>query len=311
MQFTPPRAKRRWKKLILSLAAIIVILLIGGGVLVWMKVQAAKNNPDTAFKDALVASLQTKQIEADTTAGSANTQAQFDFSSMTNPLVSTQSTFAINGKYFSGTGYGSLQNTYFSYTKLPSSVPSSVAGVTLMAWVQLRAQGRLPVGVNPALVNASDPRYQDYGPVIFGNYPLKTSTQLADFLITNHAYRYQTGQVTHTQLANTKVFAYPVKLDVGFIKIAAESAALTSKLTPADLQNALDAYEALRGASGTIYVDRATHHIQEITLQKNGQTTTVVYSHYNNVSLPGEPQTKLTWQYFAPLEAQIEAGKKK
>jgi hypothetical protein len=308
-QFVPPKTKKR-RRFVAPLLAVLAVLLIAAGIGVWLHIQAAKNNPDTALKEALLASLDVQQLQTQTTNGTASSVTQYDFSSPTSPLISNQVTFDMNGATFQGKAYGSLQNTYFSYTKLPPSVSSQITSVVQDAWVQLRAKGVLPVGVSPALAKLSDPRYEDFGPVVFGNYSQKTREQLANFMLT-HVYNYQKGHVTHTTLAGTKVFVYPIKLDVGYLKIAVQSAAFSVGIAPADVQNAVDALDNFKGADVTLYVSSAQHRIQEIMLKNNGQTTTIAYDHYNNVTLPDEPVTKLTWQEFAPLEAQIESPKKK
>jgi len=261
------------------------------------------------LKDALFASLQARQLETQTTSGSASSVTLYDFSSPSSPLVSNRATFLMNGASFQGTAYGSLQNTYFSYTKLPPSVSTQIASAVQDGWVQLRSKGVLPASVSPMLANLSDPRSEDFGPVIFGNYSQKTREQLANFML-SHVYSYQKGQVTHTTLAGTKVFAYPIKLDVGYLKIAVQSAAFSVGISPSDIQNTVDALDSFKSADVTLYVDMAHHRIQEIVLKNNGHTTTITYDHYNNVTLPDEPATKLTWQEFAPLEAQIESPKK-
>ncbi len=302
-----PQAAKNRRRFILPIVVVLVVLLAGAGTAAWLHEQAIRNNPDTALQDALLADMTLNQVQVQTNAGVTSSQVLYDFSTAGKPLVSNQATITLAGSQFQIAGYGSLQNTYVSYTKLPAKVSPAISSAILNAWVQLRSNGTLPTGVNPTLANVADPRYQSFGLVVVGNYPLKTRQQVVNFLVSNKAYAYDRARVTHTVLSGVKVLAYPVTLNTGFIKVANQSVAVGLNLTPADVQAASDALNAFRGAKATLYIDVATHHIRQLTVNQNGQTTTYAYSHFNNVTLPNEPATKLTWQEFSPLQAQLEA----
>ncbi len=301
--FAPPpkRSRRRW----LPIAGItLLVLLIIAGIVGWLHIRSVQANPNTVFKDALLASLSTSQLESQTSGGSGNSQVDFDFSDMKNPQVSSQSTIIRYGASFKVAAYGSTKNSYMSYTAFPAGVASNITTVSKDAWIQLRANGILPPGVPASLAELADPRYQAFGPLVFGNFPEANRAKLVDYLLKQHIYKYQLTKVTHTKLGDTKVYAYPVSLNLGFLKVFIQSAANSEGFTPSDVQAAINDLDALKNASATIYVSDSGHHIVQLDVNQSGQTTSTSY-HYK-AAVAAEPQTKLKWQDFASVQLQID-----
>jgi hypothetical protein len=258
----------------------------------------------------LLASLSLTKLQTQTTAGNSHTEAKYDFSAITNPIVSTAATIQLNGLNFGVDGYGSAKNTYISYTKLPANVNSALATTVKNGWIQIRSNSAIPKDVNPALANLADPRYQAFGPIVTGNFADKTRQQLVRFMQQHHVYKYDINNISKTSLGGEKVLAYPVDIDTSYLKIVNQSAASSEGLSPEDIQAAIDALGELKGAKTTIYVSTSDHTFARLDATRGDQTVTKTYSHYNDVTLPDEPQTKLLWQTFAPFQAQLEAQAK-
>lgn len=302
----PPRQPQRWRKLVLVAFCVLAVLVLVGGAAYWWHWQTVRNNPTTVFQDALQSSLATNQVQANTTTPTGTIQVDYDFTSLKNPLVSSQATVQLYGAQFQVEGYGSAQNTYASYAKFPASMPASITNVAQNSWVQLRSKGIEPPTVSAVLSNLDDPRYQDFGPLVFGNFPAGERTRLVNFLLAQHIYAYQAAKVSKTALGGAKVFAYPVTLNINYLKIFIQSAAASEGFDPSEVQTAVNALNAWRGSTVTLYVSASTHRFVEALFRQGGQQTTTTYSAYNTASLLNEPETNLTWQYFLPVQLQIE-----
>jgi hypothetical protein len=306
LQFTPPVTRQRRHLSRKMVLIIVVVLVIAAGGFVALQWYNRQNNPDIAFQDALQASLSTTQLQAQTTAGSDTKQVSYDFTSLTNSIISSQATVQLDGSGFQLRGYGSSRNTYISYSKLPSVISGSVATAVRNGWVRLRANGTEAPGVSAVLTNLADPRYQAFGPVIFGNFPAKTRVQFSNFLNAHHVYAYNPKQVTRASLSGVKVFAYSITPNLNYLQIFNQSVATSEGFQPGDIQAAINALVALKGAKMTFYISVDSHRLQDITIVQGAQRTTTVYSNYNNVSLPNEPPTQLNWQAFAAVQLQME-----
>ena len=81
--------------------------------------QSVQSNPDTVFKDALTSTVSTSQLEATTSGGQYDSQVAYDFTDVKNPLVSSQTSITRYGASFELAGYGSVKNSYISYTSFP------------------------------------------------------------------------------------------------------------------------------------------------------------------------------------------------
>ncbi len=308
LQFTPPPPKKRLGRRLLRWGSVVLLVgLISGGVWLFFHAQARQNDPTLAFSDALAASLSSSKLRATITAPDGQSQVQYDFSSLTNPLISNQATIRLAGSEFKLQTYGSTKSSYISYQSVPQSVNRQLSQAVAGAWVQLRAKGIQAPGVSAQLANIADPRYLAFGPVTLGNYAPQTRAQLIKFLQANKVYDYSLQSVTTKTLNGHKVFAYPVKLNIEYLKIAHQSAATSNKFTTPDMQAAITALDSWKGATATFYVTAKTHRLQQIDLSKDDRRATYTYDQYDSASLPGEPQTKLTWQDFARQQWQMES----
>jgi hypothetical protein len=324
-QFTPPQAgeqtkppkKRRitalprflgkHKKLLLKGGlAVVVILIAAAAIISLSRWQAARNNPDTALLDSLQANLSVTKLEA-TTTGLAQRQVSYDFSDSKNPITNSVSSDRLSGAAVELKGYGSAKNTYVSYSKLPASTTPAITSQVQAGWVQLRANGTQPPGVSTILARAADPRSQVIGPVVFANLPASVSRQLAQYMLDHKVYSYSPSDVTKSSLQGKSVLVYSVKPNLGHLKIANQSAAANMGFTPGDVQAAVDALDAYKGATMKLYIDKSTHRVVRADIVQSGGSTTITYATENVPPLPNEPQTKLGWAGFAALQMQIEA----
>ncbi|HWB39357.1 MAG TPA: hypothetical protein VG604_03925 [Candidatus Saccharimonadales bacterium] len=300
----PKRGIKIPKKLALvALAALVT----GGGTFAWLRYETLQNDPTRVFQSAMHAALSTSQVEI-TTTGTSSTTADLDFSVPTNILVSTKASLNINGSPAELIGYGSASKTYFSYQKLPAGVTGNVAAVAKGAWIQLRSKGLLPAGINANLSHVADPRYQAFGPIIFGNFLPKNANQLIGYAVDHNIYKFNPQKVKHTVQEGTKVFAYPITLDTGNLTILNQSAASSEGFQTGDVQAAINQLDNYKGMKIMIYITSSSHQFFGFDATNGNQTVSIRYSKFDSVKIPAEPQTKLGWANFAALQLQIEAA---
>lgn len=304
--FTPPPQKKR-RRIFTIIAITGASLLIIAGIISFAKAQAAWNNPDKAMKDAIGNNLTLKKVKSQTTSQSINSTTEYDFTAIKNPIISTESTIPQPKGPINMTGYGSAKNNFFSYTKLPSNLNSQGVKNAIGAVVQSRANGIEYKGVEGMPKKVSDPRYQVISPLLFGNYDEKTRTQLTDFMLNNKVYKYDINKVVGEKINDEGVLAYPIKLNVSYLKVSNQSAVFNMGFDPAEVQLGIDNLQELEGAKITIYIRKSDHKFIRIKIEKDGQTKTVDYTNQDDLSIPDEPQTKLTWPNFEPVQAQIDA----
>lgn len=286
---------------------VIVLLLIGAGAFAFFRFQSQQNNPELAFTDALTANLATPVLQATYNSGEAKSRVVYDFTDLTNPIISNQATVQLAGADFELQTYGTAKDSYLSYRKVPDVINAQLAATVRDGWIKLRVKGLLPPSVNTRLANLADPRYLAFGPVILGNYSPDTRRQLVDFMRAHSVYNYNLKAVTTKTLDGQQVFVYSIKLNLAYLKLANQSAATNNKFTTVDTQAAIAALDELQGAKATLYVTAKTHRLQQVELVKDGKTSSITYSHYGDAALPDEPQTKLVWSDFARLQTQMEA----
>lgn len=306
-----PKPKRSKRRLLKTLAKLLFVLLIAGaaavGALFAVRYQASRNDPTKIFSAALTSALSTSQVETKTTIGSNSADVSLDFSVPTNIQSSNQATVSLAGATVQLAGYGSAKNSYISYQKLPSAASKTVTTIAQDAWVQLRANGTLPAGVNATLSNVADPRYQAFGPVVFGNFLPKTSQQLINYATSHDIYHFEPKQVHHQTVDGQKVLAYPTKLGTSNLKILNDSAASSEGFEPGDVQAAVNKFDAYKNAAVTMYVTASGHQFMGVDINLGQAMVQIRYSNFDHVNLPAEPQTKLMWLQFAPIQLQIEA----
>jgi hypothetical protein len=301
-----PVSRRGLKKVMPIVMPALGALVVIGAIIGYFHWQAVRNNPTRVFQDALQSSLSTQQITTQTSGGGLDSTVNHDFGVLTNPIVSSQSTIKLFGSNFDVAGFGTAQNSYVSYTGLPSIIPASLAKVVKNSWVQLRVNGVQPPGISGVLTNLADPRYQSFGPVLFANLPAKDRQQIMTYIAANHIYKYSVNKVTHTQVGGIKAVVYAVKLNADSLKVINQSAAVSEGFSPSDVEAATTAISNLKNASTTFYVSSKTHRFLQVVITQNGQTTTMSYSNYDQVTLPNEPVTQLGWTGFAPDQYQLE-----
>jgi hypothetical protein len=259
--------------------------------------------PQAVLRATLANMLSTTSVQAERVDNSGTVTAKLDFSNLTNPAVSTEANVGFYGSVFQLEGYGSIQRNYFKYTGLPNSVPETDQAIITRDWVQWRSRGTATAGVTALQQQLSDPRYQAFGPAIFGNFDAATREKLVNYLIDKHVYKYSPTAVKSSQINGQKVWLYKVKLNVSYLKIANQSAASSEAIGPNDVQAAVDALDQYKGASATLAINPRTHELVRFTA---GQTS-IDYTGYNRTSLPSEPITNVTWAKFQPVQVQIEA----
>lgn len=305
--FTPPKPKKNLHRFLKPALAAAMMVILAGGIFSYAKVLAARNNPDTVMRDALSNSLSLTTVQSTTKFAGANITTQHDFTDTKNPVVNTASSVTSPKGKLTINGYGNLKNTFVNYASLPKTVTPKIAKQMSNTWVQLRIDGTLPKNTPDYAIKVSDPRYQAFGPIIMANFKGQTKEQLLDYMIKNKVYGYESEKTKKETLGEESVFVFPIKLDVDYLKVASQSAAVSMGLDPTDTQLAVDAMESLRGTSVTLYVRASDHTIARMYISKDGAAKTIDLSGYKETRLPASPQTKLNWVGFTPIQNQIEA----
>jgi hypothetical protein len=290
------------RQVLIPAGASAVLALVAWGAFAGYQYTRTQASPDTIYKDALSNALLTKQVAIAVHTNDSQTTSDLDLTVLKNPHVSSQTTAKLGGSSFGLEAYGTTADSYVKYTALPDSLAANTVSAIRDHWVQLRKSGRLPAGVNADLLNAADPRYQAFGPLLFANLPPKTSQGLASFLVEHHVYGYDPLKVTTVPLNGTKALLYTGKFDSGYAKVANQSLATSAGFSASDVQRIVDALEQYKDATSALYVDPGSRLPLQLVL-----TTTYTYSKFNQAKLPTQPSSNIDWPQFAGTQLQLEA----
>lgn len=302
----PLKELARWQLFgrVVALIAVALVLLAGGFWLFRQHTQAA--NPSTMLQDALRQAMSTKQVSIETISGPNDQTTNFDFTTPTNLSTSSTATVAINGSNFNLKGYGTLKDSYFSYSKFPLAIDTKLSSQLTNAWVHVRNKGTEPAGVSGPLYQVADPHYQIIGPVVFGNFTPAERDALLKFIGDNTIYSFDGKQGGRDTIAGHHVLTYTVTLNTGSLLVLNQNAALSEGIDPNDIQAAIDHLSTLRGATLALAIDASKHQLVQIAATKSGQTTIYDYSNFGSAQVSNEPQTRVTWDGFSPYQLQIE-----
>ncbi len=298
LNFDPPTAKRT-KRRKLPLVAICLFGLFAAALAVYggLRWQAARADPAAAFNDALNHNLSLDHLAASVKEPNSTNQLLYDFTTPKNPIISAKATLGSSDNHFGVTAYSTLQNSYISYTKVPSTVSSDLAKITTGAWVQIRDSGQLPPAVSADLANLADPHYQAFGLAILGNYQPKTRQQLVDFLGEHHVFRYDKAAVTASTINGEKVLVYRTTVDANYLKVANQSAAASLGIPPSAVADASQQLDRFNGKVVQFFISASDHRLVRL----NGDGYRADFSPTSDAP-PNEPATKLTWADFASYQ---------
>lgn len=292
--------------------AIIGILGAGG----WLLDKHYKaQTPEVIFQDTLLNMLATTGLATNASVGPASlsqgptntVRASLDLSVTTNPKVSTSATINFYGSQFQFKGYGDLKTNYISYQDLPPAVSKDIVSAVQGRWLKLRANGLEGTGVPGLLQKLSDPHYQAFGPVIFGNFSESARQKLVNYALANKVYSYKPAAITKATIDDQKVLVYPVKINVSYLKILNQSAASSEGIAPTDIQVAIDALGKYADADIQIAINASTHRVVRLTATSGNIVTAIDYSDFDPTKFPDEPVTNLSWSQFQLTQLQIEA----
>lgn len=305
--FSAPASARARNKFLYPALTLIVIIFVVVAFFGYGKVMAIRNKPDTVMKNAINNSLSLSSVDMTTKTQNSTIQTSFDFDpSDGKPTINTKMLAQTPKTRVGISGYGDLKNTYVSYDELPKSINDAVLARAEKSWVQVRDKGDLPKNIPDIMFRASDPRYQLIGPVIIGSYKGQTRDQLRDFILKNKVYNYDKSSVTKSKLGDDTVFVFPIKLNISYLKVSAQSAAVNIGLEPSETQLAIDTLDNLSGAETKLYIRAKDHKIMRFESKTDNKKLVVDLDNYNIDKDLTTPQTKLSWQSFMPLQNQIE-----
>ena len=296
------------RKVLIPLGALASVALIVWAIFTVVGYLQTKASPDTIYRDALVNALSTKQVQIDQQGSHQQGTTQLDLTQLTKPRISSQISTTIGGSKYGLKGYGTASDTFIAYSSLPSGLPPTTSSAVGNQWVQLRKSGVLPAGISGALVTASDPRSQAFGPVLFANLSPKASQTTASFLVDHKVYGYKILAVKHQELRGVKALVYSGKLDNDYLKIANRSVATSEGFTVVEAQNVVDSLTVYKDAKSTLYVDPGKRQVMRLVLTtSDGQSTTYDYSKFDDLKLPSQPNATISWPSFASTQLQVEA----
>jgi hypothetical protein len=296
------------RKVLIPVAALSVLALVGYGANALIAYNRMQASPDTIYKDALSNALITKQVQVTKRSDTEQATSLIDASDLKSPRISSDITTSIAGAQFKLKTYGTIKNSFFSYTNIPDGLTGNTAKAVENHWVILRRDGQLPAAINTTLSNAADPRYQAFGPLLFANLPPKTSHTIANFLAAHHVYGYKLASVKSVKLGDKKVLVFSGKFDADYAKIANQSIATSEGFNIGDIQRVVDSLTVFKDGTSSLYVDAATRQPVQLVLKtKTGETTIYSYSNLGHVSLPSQPTSNINWPEFASTQLQVEA----
>jgi len=100
----------------------------------------------------------------------------------------------------------------------------------------------------------------------------------------------------------------PVAIDVGYLKVALQSAALSEGYGPADVAEAVRSMDIYKGAKGDIYISKRGHKILRFVVSfKDGSKSEFNYTNFDKAQVDAMPGNATPWQKFSSTEWQIES----
>lgn len=296
------------RKVLVPASIVAAVALAGWGVYAAVQYSRTQASPDTIYRDALANALMTKQVQINQQSDSGRATVLLDLTSLKSPRISSNTTATIAGASFVFNTYGTAQDSFMTYTSLPTGLSTPTVTAVTNHWVKLRQAGQLPAAINMTISNPADPRYQAFGPLLFANLNVKTSQTIARFLVDHKVYGYSLAHVQKVSLNGKKALVFTGKFDADYSKIANQSVATSEGFSVNDVQRVVDSLTVFKGASSALYVDPGKRLPMRLVLtMTSGQTVTYDYSKFNNVKLPTQPTSSINWPQFASTELQIEA----
>ena len=296
------------RQVLIPAAVVAVIALAGWGAYAGVQYLRMQASPATIYKDALANALMTKQVQIGQQVGADTTTTMLDLTHLTSPRLSAESTTSIGGNSFSIKTYGTISDTYVSYTKLPTGLSTSTVSAATNHWVQLRKGGLLPAGINASLSNTADPRYQAFGPLLFANLSPQASHTTAQFLVDHKVYGYTLSKVHKVALGDKQALLFSGAFAADYSQIAIQSLATSEGLSVNDVQRIVDAVGAFKGGTSALYVDPGSRlPLRLVLTTSTGQTAIYDYSQFNAAALAARPTSNTDWPQFATQQLQLEA----
>jgi hypothetical protein len=302
LRFAVPRLRVARKVVGFGLLGVILV----GGLVFGYGWYTKRNAPDVVMREALEKSFQVQSVTSQVTQPASETTTIHDFRTPKAPVTSSESKIAIAGVTYGVKAYGALNNTYINYAALPQGIAAPLTKSTENVWVQLRTNGQQPAGVNATLVNLSSPGFQSSGPVVFGNFPATVRQQLLSYIEAQNVYKYDPKKVTKTTVDGVSVYAYPVTLNVGYLKVLNQSAAASAGVPLSDVLKATAALDQLKDAQNTLYIAIGSRQITGFESVKGNTKLSYQYVDINKASAPEEPRNAVTWPSFAASHLQLQ-----
>lgn len=300
----PPRAaRRRWpRRLALAGGVLLMCALVGSGF--WYYRQ--QHSPEAVMQAGLSKSLQSPFFSIHSTTPNGTSAAEFDASQPKTTHLSSEATIRLHGAQYGIRGYGSSVESFFAYSTFPDGIDARTQTTVRDAWVQVRTASKQPAGVPQAIVHAIDPRYHIFTPVVRFNASPAQQKQLLRYAQDQRVYAYDPKAVTTTSWAGERVYAYPIKLNLAYLKVMQQTIVSTFGASVQDLQSAATSLDYLKHAKNTLYISIGGKEIVGFRSEYKGSTYTYTYDSNQRSKSTSRPQTKLAWASFATSQLQLE-----
>jgi hypothetical protein len=306
---TPPPAhppmprSRRFKRASRIVTILLFLIVIAGAATLWFLHYEA---PNKTLTQALMNSLMIRDVAVQTDVSGVITTTDYDVQDTHNPVTSVNGSVTLNGSTFQLAGYATLQNSYFKYTSLGSGQIAQSNASLINTWVQLRVHGSLQPGINSSLADVADPLTLLSGYQIVGDYSYAQAKSMANSLMQDHVYSYKLSGVKRVTSDKQSYDQYPIMINATAYKHWAQQMANAMGLSSQDTQTLLHTLASRGRTTGMLYVNTKTDQIIRFNLTSDSRTISALYSNYNEVNMPNQPQAAFSWQQFAPSQNKLE-----
>lgn len=321
----PPKVKKKFiklpkinlkklsKKTWMAIGALLGVAVFATCIYAFAAYQSNRSDPATILSDALNNHLQLQSVEVQSSTGQVKSNTAFNFSSPREAILSGSATLDRYGSAFSLSTYGDSKKSFIKYDQMPQAIDSQIQKQLQGKWLQLTENGTSVPGASHELADLANPKSQSFGLLIMGNFDEKTRKELANFMIKNKAYKIETGKPVSTKVGKHKAIVLPISLDIGFVKVGMQSAAVSLGYSPNDVAEAVRSVDAYKDAKADLYIAKNGRKILKfVVTTKDGKTREWSYDKFNKTSVNGGPSGAVSWVKYGQYvwQAESQAAKK-
>lgn len=292
--------KPRKSRLLWLGMAVLAAGVLGVGVWRWT---VYRNSPAVIFGDALSNALHTQQVKQFWHTGTDASSVIFDLRNTKKPRTTTIITKSFGADTYVK-GYGTMQNTYLAYASNPQS-QSATPTELLDRWISLRTGGKLPAQSEAnSMIARVDPRFQLFGPWLFGNFSQAERSELIKLAESRQLYTFDAQQVQPMQRGDQMLLVYQVKVSSAMLANYNYRAAAFFGVPRHEAERALEPFKDTQQVK--FYIDADLRQLVRLEGTSNGIAYTMDYGDHTGdaAGVGTEPGADLTYpQYLELLSA--------